>query len=106
MNARPHVAFVGGAQRIASGLMALSDEVGVDVEVHDGHTRGNGAARLAALVQRTQLVVIITGTNSHNAVQVAKREAARWNVPVRMLRACGLGTARALLTEIRGFRAA
>ncbi|MCL2449941.1 MAG: DUF2325 domain-containing protein [Polyangiaceae bacterium] len=98
--ARPRIAFVGGAQRIASGLVALSNEVDADIEVHDGHTDGNGAARLAALVQRTQLIVLIVGINSHNAVHVVKREAARWNVPIRILRSCGVGTARALLTDV------
>jgi hypothetical protein len=106
MSGRPRVGFVGGAERLAAGLLEIGDQVGVDVEVHDGKTRGNGAAQLAALVRRTQLVVLITGTNSHNAVHVAKREASRWGVPLRILRSCGLGTARALLTEVVGAHAA
>lgn len=97
---RPRVGFVGGAQRIERGLFALADEMEVDVEVHDGHTHGNGAARLSSLVQRTNLVVIITGTNSHNAVQMAKREARRFGVPTRILKSCGVGTARTLLAEV------
>jgi hypothetical protein len=97
---RRRVSFVGGAERVERGLLALADEVGVDVEVHDGHTRGSGADRLAAAVQRSDLLVIITGTNSHNAVHVAKREAARFGVPVRILRSCGVGRARTLLAEV------
>jgi hypothetical protein len=102
MSARRRVSFVGGAERVERGLLALADETGVDVEVHDGQTRGNGVDRLAAVVQRSDLLVIITGTNSHNAVQVAKREAARLGIPVRILRSCGVGRARAILAEVAG----
>ncbi|HXX66731.1 MAG TPA: DUF2325 domain-containing protein [Polyangiaceae bacterium] len=100
MSHRPRVSFIGGAERMEPDLLALGDELGIDVEFHGGHTRGTGAARLASLVQRTNLLVIITGTNSHNAVHVAKREASRHGIPMRILRACGVGTARALLAEV------
>jgi hypothetical protein len=50
-------------------------------------------------VHRTDLVVIVTGTNSHNAVHVAKREAAKSGARVVILKSCGAGTARALLTQ-------
>lgn len=106
MSRRPRIGFVGGAERVERGLVALGDELGVDVEFHDGHTGGNGAARLASLVQRTDLLVIITGTNSHNAVHVAKREAARLGIPMRILKTCGVGTARALLRAAAQARAA
>jgi hypothetical protein len=49
-------------------------------------------------VQRTDLLVIVTRTNSHNAVHVAKREANRLGIPMRIIKTCGVGTARALLT--------
>jgi len=97
---RPRVSFVGGAERIEPDLLALGDEMGIDVEFHGGHTRGARAERLTSLVHRANLLVIITGTNSHNAVHVAKREASRRGIPVRILKACGVGTARALLAEV------
>jgi len=103
---RPRVAFVGGHQRVEREIIAFGAELGLCVEVHDGHTRGNGAARLVALVHRTDFVVIVTGTNSHNAVHVAKREAAKWGARVRILKSCGAGTARALLAEIAQANAA
>ncbi|MGD0677287.1 MAG: DUF2325 domain-containing protein [Polyangiaceae bacterium] len=99
MRARRCVGFVGGVERIERELHSVAGQVGVDVEVHAGHTRGNGAARLAALIRRTHLVVIITGTNSHNAVLLAKREANRLGIPLRILKSCGVGTARTLLQE-------
>lgn len=97
---RPRVTFVGGAERIEPTLLALGDELGIEVEFHGGHTSGNGATRLASLVQRSDFLVIITGINSHNAVKVAKREANRLGVPMHILKACGIGTARALLATI------
>lgn len=87
-------------------IVSFGAELGLDVEVHNGHTRGNGATRLSALVQRSDVVVIVTGTNSHNAVQLAKRAAARTGALVRILSFCGAGTARALLAEIARANAA
>jgi hypothetical protein len=106
MSQRRRVAFVGGHDRVEREIVAFGEELGLEVEVHNGHTRGNGAARLIALIQRTDVVVIVTGTNSHNAVHVAKREAARKGAVVRILSFCGAGTARALLTEIARANAA
>jgi len=99
MTARTRVAFVGGVRKVEREIVALGDKLGVDVEVHDGHTKGQGIERLAAVVHRTDLVVIVTGTNSHNAVHVAKREAAKSGARVVILKSCGAGTARALLTQ-------
>jgi hypothetical protein len=94
------VGFVGGHERVEREILAFGAQLGIEVEVHDGHTKGSGAARLVALVHRNDLVVIITGTNSHNAVHVAKREVAKSGARLRILKACGAGTARALLAEI------
>jgi hypothetical protein len=96
----PRVAIVGGLERLERQLVAMGTELGVDVEVHNGHTWGGGAARLTSLVQRTSLVVIVTGTNSHNAVHIARREAVRVGVPVRIVKFLGARTARALLHEV------
>ena len=51
-------------------------------------------------------VVIVTGTNSHNAVHIAKRGAEKAGARVWILKSCGVGTARALLTEIAASSAA
>jgi hypothetical protein len=100
MSARPRVAFVGGIDRIERQIVAFGEDVGVDVEVHSGRTSGNSTDRIAALVRRTSLLVIVTGTNSHNAVRVAKREATRVGVPVRIVTFCGAAQARALVAQL------
>ncbi len=99
----PHgvrVAFVGGLERLESTLLSLGEELGVDVRTHNGRTGGVGTARLTSLVQRTDIVVIVTGTNSHNAVLIARREAARSGARVRIVKFLGSGTARAILEEV------
>jgi hypothetical protein len=94
------VAFVGGLERLSRTLESLGDELGLEVRTHNGHTGGGGSARLTAMVQRTDVVVIVTGTNSHNAVQAARREAARSGACVRIVKHLGSGTARAILEEV------
>lgn len=94
------VAFVGGHDRVEHEVVSCGNELGLDVEVHNGRTAGHGKDRLVALVQRNDLVVIVTGINSHNAVHIAKRAAAKAGTHVRILKACGSGTARDLLTAI------
>jgi hypothetical protein len=94
------VGFVGGHDRVEREILSFGVELGIDVEVHNGHMAGQGKDRLVALVQRTDIVVIVTGTNSHNAVHVAKRAAAKAGTRIRILKTCGSGTARVLLAEI------
>jgi hypothetical protein len=94
------VAFIGGLERLGRTLESLGEEFGIDVRTHNGHTGGGGTARLTSVVQRTDLVVIVTGTNSHNAVHVARREAARSGARVRIVKHLGSGTARAILESI------
>ncbi|MFO0626904.1 MAG: DUF2325 domain-containing protein [Polyangiales bacterium] len=94
------VAFVGGVGRIERALVSLGDALGARVEVHDGETRGQGRAQLTALLRRSDVVVLVTAVNSHNAVQIARREAARAGAAVRIVKFCGVSTARALLQAL------
>jgi hypothetical protein len=100
MNRRIRVGFVGGHDRVEHQIVSFGEELGVDVEVHNGTTSGQGKARLVSLVHRTDVVVIVTGTNSHNAVHLAKREAVKSGARIRILKSCGAGTARALIAEL------
>jgi hypothetical protein len=99
-NRGDRVTFVGGHDRVEREIVAFGTQLGIQVEVHNGHTQGNRVDRLIALIHRTDVVVIVTGTNSHGAVHIAKREAAKTGARVRILKSCGAGTARALLTAI------
>lgn len=96
----PRIAFVGGLERLEPELLSFGAKLGLDVAMHNGHTRGGGTARLVTLMQRADLVIIVTGTNSHNAVQIARREATKAGARVKLLSFLGSATARALLTEV------
>jgi hypothetical protein len=91
---------VGGPDRLECEILPFGERLGLEVAMHNGQTRGGGSARLVSLVQRTDVVIIVTGTNSHNAVHIARREAAKSGARVRLLKYLGAHTARALLTEI------
>ncbi len=91
---------MGGLERLEREILPFGKRLGLAVAMHNGHTRGGGSARLVALVQHTDVVIIVTGTNSHSAVQIARREAVKSGARVRLLKALGASAARALLTEI------
>jgi hypothetical protein len=86
-----NVAFIGGVQSVGRAAQRkLERELGITLLIHHGHTAGNGSDRLHSLVGRADLIVLVTGTNSHNAVLAAKREAARRGVAVHLLQSCGV----------------
>jgi hypothetical protein len=96
---------VGGLERLEREISTFGEQLGLEVEMPNGHTWGGGAAGLVGLMQRTYLVIIVTGTNSHNAVQIARREAAKSGACVRLVKFLGAGNARALLAEVAHFNA-
>ncbi|MFO0679231.1 MAG: DUF2325 domain-containing protein [Polyangiaceae bacterium] len=104
-NHRPRIAIIGGAERVERTFRELALELGVDVDLHDGHMHGRGNEKLSNQIRRADLVLVVTGINSHNAVRAAKREAARFGAPVRILKSCGAGVARDIMNELRGVQA-
>jgi hypothetical protein len=91
---RLRVAIVGGMTRATKLWSRAGDALGVELEHHDGRTRGRGADEIAAAVRRAHVVVIITEPNSHGGVAVARRAAtlaARPHRLVKRLRPGGLG---------------
>ena len=67
------IGIVGGVERGWTTYEQLAEHHGHEVELHGGHIRGRGSESLEALVRRSDLLVIITGINSHAAVQQARR---------------------------------
>lgn len=103
------IAIVGGVERAEPELARIAGEHGHEVEYHPGHMGGRGSLGLRRIIERCELVVIVTDVNSHSAVQVAKREARASSRPVRIVRKCGSAYFRALAAELsaapRGERA-
>ncbi len=90
---RIRVAVVGGLSRAGEQWSRAGELIGVELEHHDGRTRGRGSHEIVAAVRRADVVVIITDPNSHGGVAVARRaaiSAARPHLLVKHLRPGGL----------------
>jgi len=84
------IGIVGGLDRSAPGLKGIASAAGHRLELHTGGIAGPGSASgLRALVTRSDLVIVLTDVNSHNAVQMARRQAHSQGVPVRLLSRLG-----------------
>jgi hypothetical protein len=91
------IAVVGGVERLEDRLSRVAVEAGHTLEFHPGHMSGPGSERLKNLVERSDLVVIITDVNSHAAVTLARALARRAQRPVRLVRRLGTSQLRAFL---------
>jgi hypothetical protein len=91
------IAVVGGHERIESRLRGLAQAAGHDLDFHPGHMSGPGSDRLRALVDRCDLLVIVTEINSHAAVLHARALARRSGRPVRLVRRLGTSQMRSIM---------
>ena len=80
--------MIGGVERSEGLFQQAATAAGYELEVHSGHTAGRGAQTLAALVNRVDLVVIVTDVNSHNAVVAARKLAVSRGVRLLLVRRC------------------
>ena len=90
------IGIVGGAERTADRLSAAATAAGHQLEFHDGHMRGTASERLRAMIERADVVVIVTEINSHGAVLQARELARRAHRPIRLVRRFGTSQLRAL----------
>lgn len=82
------VGIVGGLDRSEQAYQRAVGALGHEVEHHTGYMRGQASHALERLVERSDLVVIVTDVNSHVAVQTTRRllrERSRQAVLVRRL---------------------
>jgi hypothetical protein len=91
------IAIVGGAERIEARLRDLAEAAGHELDFHPGHMSGPASDRLRALVERCDLLVIITEINSHAAVLHARSLARKSGRPVRLVRRLGTSQLRGLM---------
>ncbi len=94
------IGWVGGVQRYEVQLERLAAAAGHRLEYHDGDVRGRGAQALEGLVERCQLIVIVTETNSHGAVLLARKLARQRNRSTLLLRKSGIAGLTRLLEAI------
>ena len=91
------IAIIGGVERIETRLRSLAAAAGHQLDFHPGHMSGPSSERLKTLVDRSDLVVIITEINSHAAVLHARALARRSGRTVRLVRRLGTAMLRGLL---------
>lgn len=94
------IGWVGGVQRYETQLGRLAEAAGHELEYHDGDVRGRGAQALEGLVERCQLIIIVTETNSHGAVLLARKLARQKGRGTLLLRKSGIASFARLLAAI------
>ena len=91
------VGIIGGLDRSELSYQRLAHELGHEVEHHDGYMRGTASAGLGRLIDRCDLVVIVTDVNSHGAVQQARKLLRTRPRPTVLVRRLGVSRFLALL---------
>ena len=101
------IGIVGGIDRTANLLQSVAAARGHHLELHTGVISGSASAdNLRALVARSELVVVVTDVNSHNAVKTARREARLRNRTLRIVRRIGASQLAAMLEDLGAGKAA
>jgi hypothetical protein len=96
-----NIGLVGGLARHEAELGRRAAARGHCLEFHDGDVGGTGAVELERIVDRCDLIVIVTAVNSHGAVGVAKKALRRRHrVGSLFLRTCGIARFELLLDAL------
>jgi hypothetical protein len=100
------IGVVGGLDRNARELQVRALAGGCELETHTGVMSGPASvAGLRALVERSDLVVILTGINSHNAVRLARRHAQLRNRSFKIMRRLNVTQLASMLPALRASHA-
>ncbi|HET9958160.1 MAG TPA: DUF2325 domain-containing protein [Polyangiaceae bacterium] len=98
-----HIAMVGGLERGEHHYASAAAQRGHSLEVHGGHLAGRGGDQLQRMVERADVVIVVTDVNSHAAVLGARRFARSLGKPCLLVRRFGLARFRNLLGELDHF---
>ena len=98
------IGIIGGLERSQPHYERLAAGAGHEALFHDGTMRGRGARTLEHLVDRCDLVVIVTDVNSHLAVQLARRRLREQGRSPLLLRRFGLARFATLLAALNVHR--
>src|SRR3954449_3046400 len=86
------VGIIGGVERNQARYEEVAKALGCDVEFHAGHMRGRGTETLDSLIERCDLIVIVTEINSHTAVRMAQKFSRKRGRRVIIARKFGIHT--------------
>jgi hypothetical protein len=92
-----HIGIVGGLDRASPHYRAVAADRGHTIECHTGDLAGTGPSTLEALVQRADILVVVTDVNSHGAVWQARRLARRYPCSLVFVRRLGVARLRELV---------
>ena len=92
-----HIGIVGGLDRLEERLRTLAKGAVHELEVHAGVAIGPSLHRLKNMVERADLLVVVTDVNSHFAVIQTRKLAKEAGRPVVLLRKLGVSKLRDLL---------
>jgi hypothetical protein len=95
-----HIGLVGGLDRSEAQYRQLADRAGHTIEWHTGDLAGRGAGTLESLVERSDVVIVVTAVNSHGAVWHARKIAKLRKKRLLLLARCGVSKFGALLGEL------
>jgi hypothetical protein len=95
-----HIGIVGGLDRNEGFYEDLAKRAGHRFEHHNGHLAGRGAASLGTLVERCDIVIVVTDVNSHAAVWRVRRLARQRGNRCILMSRCGPSKFSALLQEL------
>jgi hypothetical protein len=84
-----HIGLVGGLDRTESVFPQLAKRAGHRLECHNGDLSGRGSDTLQTLVERSDVVIVVTDVNSHAAVWRARRLARSHGRRCVLMRRCG-----------------
>lgn len=92
--------IVGGPDRAEEIYRRLADQAGVELEFHTGDQSGRGVAALDSLIERADVVVVVTNVNSHAAVWRARKQATRLGRRCLLMNHFGVARLNVLLKEL------
>jgi hypothetical protein len=95
-----HIGIVGGLDRNGGFYADLAARAGHRFEHHDGHLAGRGTASLGALVERCDVVIVVTDVNSHAAVWRARRLVKQRGTRLLLMSRCGPSKFSSLLEQL------
>jgi hypothetical protein len=94
------IAIIGGVERVEEQYVARAARAGHEVTFHHGRVGGRGAHNLVAMLDRQDVVIVVTDTNSHGAVKLARRAMRLRGREPLLLRRCGLSRFGELLDTL------
>ena len=91
------VSIIGGLDRAAPHYREVAERLGHSIECHSGVLAGKGPMALEAVVQRADLVVVVTDVNSHGAVWQARKLSRQRGCSLVFVRRLGVAQLRRLM---------